>query len=143
MTELKDILKLMLRQREEDQAQRKQDLEMMQDQLRKLVDKLQPADPAATHTVSTPSFSPFDSTSELWDDYYVRFCTFAGAHSVPAYRRAQVFLTNQPATTYKLLVNLAKQAETSKNINDLTMDEIVHFMKDHFDPKRFIVRERF
>jgi hypothetical protein len=23
------------------------------------------------------------------------------------------------------------------------MDEIVHFMKDHFDPKRFIVRERF
>nr|KAG5696368.1 hypothetical protein BaRGS_028363 [Batillaria attramentaria] len=29
------------------------------------------------------------------------------------------------------------------NINDLTMDQIVKFMKEQFDPKLFIVRERF
>nr|KAG5692412.1 hypothetical protein BaRGS_032465 [Batillaria attramentaria] len=29
------------------------------------------------------------------------------------------------------------------NINDLTMDQIVEFMKEQFDPKLFIVRERF
>ncbi|KAG0722413.1 hypothetical protein GWK47_006041 [Chionoecetes opilio] len=30
-----------------------------------------------------------------------------------------------------------------KDINELTMQEIIAFMKDQFDPKRFIVRERF
>ena len=62
MAELKEILELMLKQREEDQAQRKQDLELMQEQLKELVNKLQPATPSSTSTVSTPSLSPFDST---------------------------------------------------------------------------------
>ena len=54
-----------------------------------------------------------------------------------------MFLTNQTATTYKLLANLASQQTPAKDINDLTMQEIIDFMKDQFDPKRFIVRERF
>uniref|UniRef100_A0A0L8GAJ4 Uncharacterized protein n=1 Tax=Octopus bimaculoides TaxID=37653 RepID=A0A0L8GAJ4_OCTBM len=56
---------------------------------------------------------------------------------------AQVFLTNQTATVYKQLTNLATQQNPPKDINNLIMDEIVDFMKEQFDPKLFIVRERF
>ncbi|KAL5503295.1 hypothetical protein EMCRGX_G010222 [Ephydatia muelleri] len=63
---------------------------------------------------SIPSFPPFDSTSELWTDYLARFYTFIGANSSPP-----------------------------KGINDLTIYEITDFMKNQFDPARYIVRERF
>lgn len=92
---------------------------------------------------TTPSFVPFDSTSELWTDYWARFCTFASAHSVSNERKAQIFLTNQSPATYKLLSNSASQETPPKSINDLTMDEIENYMKHQYDPKRFIVRERF
>ena len=77
---------------------------------------------------ATPNFTPFDSTSELWTDYWARFCTFVGAYSIPEDRKAQVFLTNQSPSVYKPLANLAGQQT---------------FMKDQFDPRRFVVRERF
>ena len=92
---------------------------------------------------TTPGFSPFDSTSELWNDYYARFLTFIGAHAVKEERQAQVFLTNQTPTTYKLLDNLARQQTPPKEVNSLTLEEIVVFMTNQFDPKRFIVRERY
>ena len=99
---------------------------------------------AATVThVSTPNFSPFDSTSELWIDYWSRFLTFAKAHSIPDDKLAQVFLTNQTSTMYKMLLNRAAQETPPKEINKLTMNEITEYMKVQFDPKRFIVRERF
>jgi hypothetical protein len=90
-----------------------------------------------------PCFTPFDSTSELWTDYYARFLTFIGANAVPDDRKAQVFLTNQSPMIYKLLVNLAKQQTPPKDVNDLTLEEVVAFMKDQYDPKRFTVRERY
>ena len=31
---------------------------------------------------ATPSFVQFDPSSELWTDYWARFCTFVSAHSV-------------------------------------------------------------
>ena len=92
---------------------------------------------------SVPVFEPFDSTSELWPDYYDRFLTVAGAHNVNDERKAQIFLTNQSKDVYRLLGNLAKQQNPPKQINALTMDEIVTFMKTQYDPKRFIVHERF
>ena len=58
-------------------------------------------------TASIPNFSPFDSTSELWKDYWDRFNTYIGANSIPEEKRAQVFLTNQTPVTYKLLCSLA------------------------------------
>ena len=90
-----------------------------------------------------PPFAAFDSTSELWPDYWSRFCTFIAANAVPDARKAQVFLTNQTPSVYKQLANLAAQQNPMKDINDLSMDEIVDFMKEQFDPKLFIVRERF
>nr|KAG5694982.1 hypothetical protein BaRGS_024165 [Batillaria attramentaria] len=80
---------------------------------------------------------------ELWPDYWSRFCTFLVANAVPDDRKAQVFLTNQTPAVYKQLANLAAQQNPRMNINDLTMDQIVKFMKEQFDPKLFIVRERF
>ena len=65
------------------------------------------------------------------------------ANAVPEQRKAQVFLTNQTAAVYKQLVNLAAQQTPFKDIDELTMLEIVDFMKEQFDPKLFIVRERF
>lgn len=101
--------------------------------------------PAAVPSASlaTPIFEPFDSSSELWPDYWDRFCTFAGAHAVSESRLAQVFLTNQSKDVYRLLANLAKQQSPPKMINDLTMEEITGFMKTQYDPKRFVVHERF
>ena len=48
-------------------------------------------------------FAAFDSTSELWPDYWSRSCTFVVASAVPEQRQAQVFLTNQTAAVYKQL----------------------------------------
>ena len=31
---------------------------------------------------ATPSFVQFDPSSDLWTDYWARFCTFVSAHSV-------------------------------------------------------------
>ena len=71
---------------------------------------------------------PFDSSSELWTDYWARFCTFASAHSVSNERKAQIFLTIQAATTCKLLANLASQKHLL-SINELTMDAIENYKK--------------
>ena len=105
-------------------------------------------DDSSTHhhqlaTAAIPPFAAFDSTSELWLAYRSRFCTFVEANAVPEQRQAQVFLTNQTAAVYKQLANLATQQTPPKDINKLTMSEIVNFMKEQFDPKLFIVRERF
>ena len=98
---------------------------------------------AAPTQANIPNFNAFESTSELWSDYYSRFQTFVRAHSVPARIQAQVFLTNQVSTTYKLLSNLAAQEEPPVDINALTLQQIVAYMGRQFDPKRFVVRERF
>ena len=96
-----------------------------------------------TNFPSIPSFQAFDSTSELWSDYWTRFTAFIGAHSIPEAKMASVFLTNQSPTIFKLLSNLASQKSPAKNVNDLTFNEIGEYMKDQFDPKRFVIRERF
>ena len=105
-------------------------------------------DDSSTHhpqlsTAAIPPFSAFDSTSELSPDYWSRFCTFVVANAVPEQRQAQVFLINETTAVYKQLANLATQQTPPKDINKLTMSEIVNFMKEQFDPKHFIVRERF
>ena len=98
---------------------------------------------ATTQVAATPNFTAFDSSSELWKDYWSRFCTFTNAHSVPIAKMPKVFLTNQTSSVYKMLSNLAAQETPPRDINDLTMDQISTYMKAQFDPKRFVVRERF
>ena len=68
---------------------------------------------------------------------------FANAHSVPNEEAAKVFLTNQTSTTYKMSSNLAAQETLPKDVNNLTMEQIMNYKKKQFDSKRFVVRERF
>ena len=98
---------------------------------------------AAPPVTAIPSFVPFDETTELWSDYWTRFQTFVGAHSIPDTKKAQVFLTNQSSAKYRLLCNLAAQQTPPVDINSLPMETIVTFMKSQFDPSLFVVRERF
>ena len=46
-------------------------------------------------------------------------------------------------SVYKMLSNLAAQQQPVKSIHELTMNDIQTFMAEQFDPKRFVVRERF
>ena len=50
----------------------------------------QPQEAALPQT--TPKFEAFDSTTELWTDYWFRFSTFTKANPVPDARVAKVFL---------------------------------------------------
>lgn len=82
-----------------------------------------------------------DSISNVWKEIQSKFpssnffscfhtvCTFVVANAIPDQRMAQIFLTNQIATIYKQLANLAAQQNPPKDINVLTMEEIVNFMK--------------
>ena len=94
-------------------------------------------------SASVPSFAPFDPTSKLWKDYRARFHTFVGDNSIPNEKIAQVFLTNLTTTTYKLLCALARHQALPQDINRLTMDDIANFIQTQFDPKQFMVRNRF
>ena len=124
---------------ERQEHQHKKDMEV-------IIEKLQGSratDPVATHQAAIPPFPAFDSSTELWPDYWSRFCTFLEANGVPELRKAQVFLTNQTPAIYKQLSNLAAQQSPPTEINKLSLEEIVDFMKAQFDPKLFVVRERF
>ena len=44
---------------------------------------------------SRPSFQAFDSTTELWSDYWPRFVTFLESNSCPVEKAASVFLNSK------------------------------------------------
>ena len=130
--------------------QHKEEMEKQQEQIAGLIQMVhgQAKDGNSSQVISTvqtsiPPFSPFDSTTVLWLDYWERFWTFSAANAVPENRQAQVFLTNQSSAIYKQLSNLAAQETPPKDINKLSMQEITDYMKEQFDPKRFIIRECF
>ena len=85
-----------------------------------------------TPLVVIPSFDPFDPMTELWDDYWARFQTFVGANSVPT-----VSLTNQSRMNYKL----ALQQSSAKDVNAITLDEIVEYVNGQFDPTHLVARK--
>ena len=78
---------------------------------------------------SIPKFALFYPMLELSKDYRARLYTVARANSIPKEKVAQVFLTNQTTSTYKLLCILPGQQAPPKNINALTMKDIAQFME--------------
>jgi len=141
MSDLTDIITLLKQQHKEELEQQRKHHKEELDVLKSAISQAPGTN--ATSTVLVPAFTPFDSTTELWEDYWARFCTFCAANSVSEERKAQIFLTNQTPVLYKQLTTLATQMTPAKDINALTKDEIVQFMKDQYDPTRFVVRERF
>ena len=122
-------------------GEHREQMTMLQEQLKILQSSLN--NPRENVPTPMASFQPFDSTSELWTDYLARFRTFVTANSIPDNKQAQIFLTNQSNSVYKMLSNLAAQQQPVKSIHELTMNDIQTFMAEQFDPKRFVVRERF
>ena len=124
-------------------------MEAQQKQMEELINRLAPlpggsATSNVTSTpVSIPNFTSFDPTTELWKDYLARFNTFILANSVRDEKIAQVFLTNQTTSIYKSISTLASQESTPKEISELTMTDIGKYMENQYDPKRFVIRERF
>ena len=163
MADITSLIALMkLRYKEQMEKQERQHAEQIEKQERQhaeqmavLIAKVKSRDADMKHLVeaardgakesSTPvaSFEPFDSSSELWLDYLERFRTFLTANSIPKEKEAELFITNKTTVTYKLHSNLAAQQSPSKGINDLSMDDIQKFMGKQFDPRRFVVRERY
>ena len=141
MSEISELILLLNKQHQEQNKRHQEQMTMLQEQLKILQSSLN----KPRENVPTPmaSFQPFDSTSELWTDYLARFRTFVTANSIPDNKQAQIFLTNQSNSVYKMLSNLAAQQQPVKSIHELTMNDIQTFMAEQFDPKRFVVRERF
>ena len=128
------------------QRQMEKQMEVRQEQMEQLITRLGPPPKEIAGTqpaASIPNFMPFDSMSELWKDYLARSYTFAAANSIPEDKMAQVFLTNRTTANYKLLATLAGQQSPPRRINDLEMKDITTFMEAQYDPKQFVVRERF
>ena len=152
MSEISELILLLNKQHQEQMAvlrdehreqnkQHQEQMTMLEEQLKTLQSSLN--NPRENVPTPMASFQPFDSTSELWIDYLARFRTFVTANSIPDNKQAQIFLTNQSNSVYKMLSNLAAQQQPVKSIHELTMNDIQTFMAEQFDPKRFVVRERF
>ena len=152
MSEISELILLLNKQHQEQMAvlrdehreqnkQHQEQMTMLQEQLKTLQSSLN--NPRENVPTPMASFQPFDSTSELWTDYLARFRTFVTANSIPDNKQAQIFFTNQSNSVYKMLSNLAAQQQPVKSIHELTMNDIQTFMAEQFDPKRFVVRERF
>ena len=141
-----ELLQLLQQQIQQQQLLMQAQEKRHQEQIQVLLTLAQKSEGEGTvnsFTAALPSFSAFDSASELWTDYWAWFNTFAEAHSVPSEKRASVFLTNQTPVTYQLLTNLAGQQTRPKDVNQLDIKELSEFMVEQFHPKRFIVRERY
>ena len=95
------------------------------------------------NSTSRPAFQAFDSTSELWVDYWDRFSTFLEANTIPVEKAAPVFLNSQSPTIYKLLSNLASQRTPPVPLGQLSLTDLEKYMSEQFHPTHFIVRERF
>ena len=152
MSEISELILLLNTQHQEQNKQHQEQMAVLRDEHREQMTMfqeqlkiLQSSLNKPRENVPTPmaSFQPFDSTSELWTDYLARFRTFVIANSIPDNKQAQIFLTNQSNSVYKMLSNLAAQQQPVKSIHELTMNDIETFMAEQFDPKRFVIRERF
>ena len=82
--------------------------------------------------------------TESMDDYKERFelyCTANGIAEGAEYapRRKAIFLTAVGATTYSLLKNLVRPRQPQ----ELTLEAIIKELKDHYEPKKIVIAERF
>ena len=100
------LIELLQQQMKAQKKQHEEQMRTLQDQNEKLLTALtKESNSPSTSVTSFPPFMPFDPNTELWSDYWARFHTFTGTHSIPPNKTEQVFLTNQTSVIYKLLLN--------------------------------------
>lgn len=139
-SDISKLVEVMLQQQRIQQEQHAEQMKMLQEQNANLLVALKSE---TKNVTSIPAFTPFDSTAELWSDYWNRYLTFVEANSIPEPKLATVFLTNQSKVTYKLLSSYASQLTPPVQVKELSMEQISAYMKLQFDPTRYIVRERY
>ena len=126
MSKISELILLLNKQHQEQMAvlrgEHQEQMTMLQEQLKSVQSSLN--NPRENVPTPMASFQPFDSTSELWTDYLARFRTFVTANSIPDNKQAQIFLTNQSNSVYKMLSNLAAQQQPVKSIHELTWSDM-------------------
>ena len=149
-SEVEQLIQLLTSQQQqlkEQQEAHQEEMREMQEDNKRLMELLvkgqteAAAKPVAT--TSLPKFAGFDPTTELLTDYMNRYNAFVAAHSIPEEKKAKIFLTNQQPILYKQISNMAAQLATPKEIHEVTMDDIENFLREQYDPTRFLVRERY
>ena len=92
MSETAALIEL-LQQMKAQQKQHEEQMQTRQDQNERLLTALtKESNSPSTSVTNFPPFTPFDPNTELWSDYWARFHTFTGAHSIPPNKTEQVFL---------------------------------------------------
>jgi hypothetical protein len=130
-------------QMEQQQAQMEQQMAQQREENNQLIKLLTQQAAENKSGSATPSFTAFDPNVGLWTDYILRFQTFIGANSISEERIAQIFLTNQTTVIYKQLNDWAEQQTPKKEINKLSMNDINTYMMTQYNPRTFIIRERY
>ena len=83
MSETAELIGLL---REQMQAERQQHKEQMEALMKTLAEH-QNVPTMINASTSTPKFSPFENSTELWEDYWERFCTLIAPNSIPEERK--------------------------------------------------------
>jgi len=89
------------------------------------------------------TFSPSDSTSELWKDYWSRFLTFYESSCCSRWPKGAGFSHQPVVDGVQAAFKPCGTRTPPRDVNNLTMDQIVAYMKVQFDPTRLVIRERF
>ncbi|WP_435330954.1 hypothetical protein, partial [Klebsiella pneumoniae] len=71
---MKQLIESLESRHQQQMEDNKKQRELLQSQLQAMATQGDKGTPVtATHTTATPSFAPFDSTSDLWADYWKSF----------------------------------------------------------------------
>ena len=86
----------------------------------------------------------FRAGVESIDEYKERFELYCLANAVPigdehVARRKAIFLTSVGASTYSLLRTLVRPRQPQ----DLELDDIIRQLRNHYEPKKIVIAERF
>jgi hypothetical protein len=74
------------------------------------------------------------------EEYYQRFLLYCTANELTdAGKMKAIFLTSVGGATYALLANLVSPAKPQ----DRSLDELIKLLKDHHEPKKIVIAERF
>ncbi|KII62312.1 hypothetical protein RF11_05410 [Thelohanellus kitauei] len=92
--------------------------------------------------VTGTKFSSFCPSEETWESYSSRFANFCKARCIRDHQVSLVYLTIQTKEIYTMIKVVASQLSTPKEPDSLSFHEIGEIMKENFDAKNFIIRER-
>ena len=89
---------------------------------------------------ASSNFHSFDPAVEIWQDYKERFDIHCKAFAKSS-QKSQYFLSCQSQVVFKQLQAMASNKD--KKLETLEWSSLEKFMAEIYDPKKFVVKERF